>query len=316
MPALQVELVCTELRVMDVRLHMLSLDSDHVKGLDKPTEYQEFHEMYVKQVKKARDSVFIEICNEIGQGYDHRSIAARYLRAKKTVNKEKLSNWVETLAHILDMYCIPWLQKAAPLAEEVRNLRCEIQTCKAENTAQQNRIVDLQNQLIKKQEEQLNSVKSLVETEMKIHSAAVKSTVAANMKSYSEAVSETCSTALTSKKLHAAVQKASEKEARSRNVIIYGLEEKPNELLVKQVDEVLCEIGEKPLIKNCCRVGHRKNNSTRPVKFSLNSSAGVIQIMKKARKLRSKDGYKFIYICPDRSYEERKSYRKLVDESF
>jgi len=51
-----------------------------LKGLDEPTEYQEFHQMYVNEVKKAIDSVFIEMCNEMGQRFDHRFIAKRYFK--------------------------------------------------------------------------------------------------------------------------------------------------------------------------------------------------------------------------------------------
>jgi hypothetical protein len=37
---------------MDVLLRMLPLNNE--KGLEKPTDYQEFHEIHVTQVKKAR----------------------------------------------------------------------------------------------------------------------------------------------------------------------------------------------------------------------------------------------------------------------
>lgn len=291
------------------------MESEHLKGLDKPTEHQEFHQMYVNQVKNARDSIFTEMCNEVGQReVDHRYIAARYFKMKRNITKEKLCDWVETVSHILDMYCVPWLQKAAPLAEEVRNMRSEVETLKAENSDYQKRIIDLQNQLIVKQEEQLDSVKSLVETEMKNYSASVKSTVETEMKSYAAAVSKTCSTVFAPKKLQAAVQKVTQKEERSRNVMIYGLEEEPSEELVNKVEEVLCEIGEKPPIKDCCRVGLKKDNTMRPVRFSLSSAAHVIHVLNNARKLRSKDGYGSIYLCPDRCLDERKAYQKLVEE--
>ena len=299
---------------MDETRRMLRLDNDHVKNLDKPTEYQEFHASYVDQMVRARNSIFIEMCNEIGLGYDYRFIGARYIKAKRTITKEKLGDWTETLAHILDTYCVPWLQKAAPLAEEVRTLRSEVQKLTAENSAYQKRVIDLQTQLIDKQNEQLNSVKSMVETEMKTYSASVKSTVETEMKSYSEAVSKSCSNAFAPKKIQAAVQKASEKEERNHNVIIYGLEEKNNENLRSNVEEVLSEIGEKPRIQDCCRVGLKKEGSSRPIKFSLSSAAHVIQILRNARKLRSKNGFGSIYVCPDRSLEERKAYKKLVEE--
>ena len=50
------------------------------------------------------------------------------------------------------------------------------------------------------------------------------------------------------------------------------------------------------------------------VKFRLSSQARVVQVLKSARKLRTVDGYESVYICPDRSAEERKAYKKLVEE--
>ena len=145
---------------------------------------------------------------------------------------------------------------------------------------------------------------------MKSYSTAVKSTVQAEMQSYSSVVAKTCSTALAPKKLQAVVQKVAEKSERSQNVIIYGLKEEPDELLQGKVEAVLAEIGEKPTISDCCRVGTRTDNSIRPVKFSLRSQAHVTQVLK----LRSIDGFRSVYICPDRSLEERKAYKKLVEE--
>ena len=142
-------------------------------------------------------SFFIEICNKFNMGSDHCMIANRYFGNVKTVTKDKLGIWLETVSHIVDHYCIPWLQKSAPLAEEARNLRNENETLKAENSAYQKQIIDLQNQLIEKQDEQLKSVKATVETEMKSCSSVLKS----EMKSYSAAVSKSCSAALAPKKL-------------------------------------------------------------------------------------------------------------------
>ena len=38
------------------------------------------------------------------------------------------------------------------------------------------------------------------------------------------------------------------------------------------------------------------------------------QILKNARKLRAKDGFRSIYLCPDRFIDERRAYKKLVEE--
>ena len=51
---------------------MLPLDNEHVKGLTKPTELQIFQAEYVEELKRARDSIFIDICNEFKHGLDHR----------------------------------------------------------------------------------------------------------------------------------------------------------------------------------------------------------------------------------------------------
>ena len=64
----------------------------------------------------------------------------------------------------------------------------------------------------------------------------------------------------------------SDKEDRTRNVIIYGLEESYEESIEEEVANVLKQIEEKPVIKDCCRVGTRKSDSKRPIKFTLRSS--------------------------------------------
>ena len=46
----------------------------------------------------------------------------------------------------------------------------------------------------------------------------------------------------------------------------------------------------------------------------MSSSDVVQQILRKARLLREKEGYSTVYICPDRTVEERKAYKKLLVE--
>jgi hypothetical protein len=55
---------------------------------------------------------------------------------------------------------------------------------------------------------------------------AVHETVQNEMKSYSAVVSRSCSTASAPRKIEAAMRKVSDKDDRSKNVIIYGVEEK------------------------------------------------------------------------------------------
>ena len=65
---------------------------------------------------------------------------------------------------------------------------------------------------------------------------------------------------------------------------------------------------------DCCRVGLKRADTSRPTKLSLNSSELAAQVLRKAKLLRTKEGYKSIYICPDRSVEERRAFKKLWEE--
>ena len=129
-------------------------------------------------------------------------------------------------------------------------------------------------------------------------------------------VTKTCAAALAPQKIRAAVKTVSDKEDRGRNVIIYGLEDsdEPDQSLEAEVQKVLSEIDEKPVIRECCRVGSKKPSSKRPVKFTLSSCDMVNQILRKAKSLRTKEGYSTIYISPDRTVDERRAFKKLWEE--
>ena len=65
---------------------------------------------------------------------------------------------------------------------------------------------------------------------------------------------------------------------------------------------------------DCCRIGIKKDSAVRPVKFSVRRSDVANQILRKAKLLRTKEGFKSVYICPDRTVSERKAYKKLLEE--
>ena len=278
---------------------MLEVESPHFEGLENPGDKQ-FQRLYIRQLEKAKNSIFNEISTEVCNANNHKYILNRYLHNKKSITREKLGMWLETVCYLLDGFCLPWLGKADD----------DIQTLNCEKIADQREVVDLQKKLITKQEEQLSAVKTTVATEL----SAVKTTVATEMQSYSGILTKSCTAALAPKKIQAAVMKVADTTERSRNVMVYGLEEKDNEQLEKRVEEVLMEIDEKPLMEQCVRVGVRKEGTMRPVKFTLKSHLHVQRILSNARKLRTKDGFGSIYISPDRSLEERRAYKKLVEE--
>ena len=147
------------------------LDNDFVKNLEFPSGDVAFHRTCVDQLKQARSSIFDEICRETFVPH-YTDIRFDYLLAKRSITKEKLATWLETVCCILDQYAIPWLEKTAPFPEEIGKL-------KDEKISDQETIINLQNKVIEKQEESLKSVQSAVQT-----------TVETEMKSYASAVSK------------------------------------------------------------------------------------------------------------------------------
>ena len=69
-------------------------------------------------------------------------------------------------------------------------------------------------------------------------------------------------------------------------------------------------------MRDCVRVGVKRSGDTRPrpIKFSLSNSDHVAQVLRSAKRLHTKDGYKSVYLCPDRTVQERKSFKKLLDQ--
>ena len=249
-----------------------------------------YKELYLKQIVGARDAIFAEMCQELNIT-NHHHIQRCYLD-KRNVTKDKLIRWLETVCFILDSNAVPLLYAAQEVTERVNELR-------EEKIDDQDTIIKLQQQLLHKGDEDFKSVKNTVQQELK---------------SYSSVLTRSCSSALSSKKLEAVVRKVAVTEDMSKNAIVYGLAETEHEKLLEKVEEVLAEIGERPKLTNCCRVGTKKDTVIRPVKISLNSSDHVNQIFRNAKLLHTKVGYSGIYICPDRTAAQRKADKQLWDQ--
>ena len=106
-------------------------------------------------------------------------------------------------------------------------------------------------------------------------------------------------------------------EDRSRNLMVFGLEEEPGEQISEKLSRVLVELGEKPIIE-ASRIGLKDSEAAkkpaRPVKVTVSSSTIVQQILSKARSLRNSEHYKKVFISADRSTEQRAKQRELVQE--
>ena len=85
---------------------------------------------------------------------------------------------------------------------------------------------------------------------------------------------------------------------------------KKKEELVSRLEGVFEELGEKPCTE-ASRVGIKNNGKERPVKVKLSNSELIQQILAKAKKLRQSVKYKEVYICPDRTVDQRRNKRNL-----
>ena len=270
---------------------MFPLTNDHIDWMG-DCDPAIFKGISVQQLISARNSVCDEMCDKLNIGQNMYDDIRAANMAKKTVTRDMLTDWLETACWILNVFAVPLLESAVDMSEEYQKLKdkkIEAQKC----------IIELQNRLIEKKDAEISSVQSTVKEEIKTYSAAV---------------SKSCSAALAPKKIQAAVRKVTEKNDRSKNLIIYGVNEEKSEVLEKRVTEILDEIEEKPRVQDCCRIGLVREQQCRPIKFALASQEHVTQVLRKSRMLRTKTGFQSIYICPDRSVEERRAFKKLLEE--
>ncbi|KAL5250473.1 hypothetical protein ACHWQZ_G016267 [Mnemiopsis leidyi] len=274
---------------------MPALQNDHVNDLDSIIE-GEFNMLNVSQVLSASDSVLREMQRELN--LDHVDRVKLCHLSKRTVPKEKLADWLETVCYIMDEFSVPLLKNAI---RSVESLTKRIDELQREKIDDQRKIIQLKDEVLDKRSNELNDVKSTVQTEIK---------------SFSSIVKKNCPATLSRKKIEAAVKSVCEKEDRSKNIIIYGIEETSGEVLTDEVSKVLEEIGEKPVVTDCVRVGVKNSTDDRPrpIKFSLRNSDHVAQVLRSAKRLHTKEGYKSVYICPDRTVQERKAFKILVDQ--
>ena len=187
-----------------------------------------------------------------------------------------------------------------------QELLTEVLALRSGIIAAQQSVIKIQGELLAAKDDQLQSVRTAVKD-------TVQEAVQTEIKSYSQAVAKAPRAALSTATLKKAVKEAVDETDRSRNLMVFGLSEDDGEQLVKKVDEVFQQLGERPRIE-ATRVGVQDSGKTRPrpVKVTVSNPAMVLQILRKARNLRHDAKHKDIYICPDRTAEQRAEQRKLV----
>ena len=201
--------------------------------------------------------------------------------------------------------------------EYIIHLEKQAQELKSDVIINQGTVIDLQQELIAAKNEQLTELKTTVVT-------SVEDTVKTELKSYSEAVNQSSNrlnagTLYDQKMLKSVVKDVVAEEDRSRNLMLFGLEEEQEEHISEKVSQVPVELGEKPIIE-ASRIGVKLKDykaakkPARPVKVTVSSSTIVQQILSKARSLRNSEYYKKVFISADRSTEQRAQHRELVQE--
>ena len=235
---------------------------------------------------------------------------------RRDLTKNNLANYLSGYVHQLLIHQSVFDQCRTVvdnLTAEKLKLKEEINQLKSSTISAQDSIISLQNELLSNKNEQLNSLQTSV-------SEAVKSSVKTEIRSYSEAVQSAGATTDNSSKpvmksIKRAVEEVVQAEDRSKNVIVFGMKEDAKEITDEKVDELLEHLGSKPRHESV-RIGVQKNvaENPRPIKVSLASSAHVLQLLRAARILRHSESFKDVFVCPDRTIDERKARKEVVSE--
>ncbi len=191
----------------------------------------------------------------------------------------------------------------------IKEIRGQAQVLKSEHINCQSAVIKLQQELISAKDDQAAGLQATV-------TASVENAV---VKSFSDVVqanpvsNNASSTAIPHQEtLKSVVKHVIEEEDRSKNVILFGVDETDDKQLHKSVSQIFEELSEKPRYE-AVRLGMKKNGKApRPVKVSFSSSVCVQQILRKARLLRKSKTHKSVFVAPDRCAEERALQKSLV----
>ena len=176
----------------------------------------------------------------------------------------------------------------------------ELDSLKSEAKHAKKELAGVQSELLVSKREQIDNLQS-----------GIQITLKNELKSYSEAVKKTTVESITLKKIKTAVKGIV--EDRSKNLMIFGLEEAADEDIHSTVKEVFMSIGEKPFFK-AERIGKQQSSViSRPVKVVLDSSTTLTDLLRKSNELKTTI-FTNVYLTPDRTLEQRVEHRKLVAE--
>ena len=170
-------------------------------------------------------------------------------------------------------------------------------------------LITLQSELIASKDAQLKAVTATVET-------VVKESVE---KSYSQVAAFTANSqpvesppVISSEVIQRAVRDFTEGEERSRNLLVFGLQEEDGEVVGERVSELFWTLGEKPRPEEVLRLDKKSTGQHRPVMVKLRNSAAAARVLKKSQDLRNSEKFRTVFISPDRTIAQRAEHRRLV----
>ena len=184
-----------------------------------------------------------------------------------------------------------------------KDQRDELDDLRKQLLESQQTVIELQKQKLHEKSETVSEMKEVVKAELKTYSSVT------GEGSYSVP-------AASSAQLRKVVKTTVEEEERSRNVVVFGLSE-DNESVEKTeqlVAEVCEQLGEKPRVLSCSRIGLKREGATRPILVNLATATSAQQLLYRAKGLRDWEKYGKVYIGPDRTREERVDRKGLVEK--
>ena len=204
-------------------------------------------------------------------------------------NKDVLVNLVVSVARVVEN------SRSALRAAAV-----SIEHLKSEEIQNQKTVIALQSELIQSKVKQVEVLQETVKNEEK---------------TFSDVVKQGCKESVTVQNLKAVVKSAVKADDRTRSIMVFGMEETSGEELDQKVGDMLknvCAQG-RPPVSDTFRVGAVKAGNSRPVKVLFHSADSASRVLKSSSALKSSP-YSKVFITPDRSPEERKERKKLVEE--
>eukprot|EP00116_Pleurobrachia_bachei_P002469 sb/3462731/ len=138
---------------------------------------------------------------------------------------------------------------------------------------------------------------------------------------YSKVLVQNCSAAIAPSRLKEAWKKATVSSPpteistpdRKLNLVLFGLQETTARATEHEVRDVFDELNEKPVVTTIKRVGLKTDDRARPVIVTLERRESLLQLLRKAKQLKSSEKFSSVFLSPDLSAEEQRERKSLVD---